>query len=273
MQYTKWIPLKEFSGFIVSETGLIAKIIKPYPNRKGYLRQMIRPEGSLNVTYIHRLIAETFIPNPDNKKTVNHKNRNVQDNRVSNLEWMTNDENLTHKHTTKRADTVVPELWGNELWMWLAKFEDYIVSDLGRIAKIIKAKPNDKGYLKVKFSTPNGRVDRYVQRLVAASWLENPYNLETVNHKNHDRSDNSVGNLEWMSRSDNTKHSFLNPKQRVMPDRKGEKHHNSKLTTASVIEIRAKRAIGIPMNVLADFYNVSDSLINLIDKRKAWKHV
>lgn len=272
MQYTKWIPLKEFSGFIVSDTGLIAKLIKPYPNRKGYFRQNFKNDGN-NIRYIHRLIAESFIPNPGNRKTVNHKNRNVQDNRVCNLEWMTNYENLIHRHTTERAVAAIPTLDPNETWKYLAEFPDFIVSDLGRIAKISKPKPNETGYLKLKFSTPNGRVDRYVQRLVAASWLENPYGLETVNHKNHNRSDNSVKNLEWMSRSDNTKHSFLNPKQRVMPDRRGEKHHNSKLTTENVIEIKRKIALGLPQNYIADLYNVSDSLINAINVGRAWTHV
>lgn len=273
MQYTKWIPLKEFSGFIVSETGLIAKLIKPQPNIKGYFRQAFRSGSDFNIRYIHRLIAQSFIPNPDNRKTVNHKNRNVQDNRVSNLEWMTNDENLAHRYSTQRAVTSVPELELNERWVFLIEFPDFMVSDLGRIAKISKPKPNQTGYLKLKFVTPHGRVDRYVQRLVAASWLDNPHNLDTVNHKNHDRSDNSVSNLEWMSRSDNTKHSFTNTKPRVEPDRKGEKHPGSKLTTANVIEIKRKIALGIPQNYIADLYNVSHSLINAINVGRAWTHI
>lgn len=51
-------------------------------------------------TYAHRIIALTFIPNPDNKPYVNHKNGNKKDNSVSNLEWVTQKENMQHAHET-----------------------------------------------------------------------------------------------------------------------------------------------------------------------------
>lgn len=68
------------------------KVVKPQPNGKGYLRVSIG--GKLQ--FVHRLVAEKYIPNPQNKEQVNHKDGNKWNNSVDNLEWTTNDENRKH---------------------------------------------------------------------------------------------------------------------------------------------------------------------------------
>ncbi len=56
-------------------------------------------DGNKRITFrSHRLVAEAFIPNPTNKKEVNHKNKDRSDNRVENLEWATGWENTQHKY-------------------------------------------------------------------------------------------------------------------------------------------------------------------------------
>ena len=65
------------------------------PDSKGYLRVQLFNHGKR--TYkVHRLVAQTFIPNPENKPQVNHIDGNKKNNCVANLEWCTNQENQTH---------------------------------------------------------------------------------------------------------------------------------------------------------------------------------
>ena len=65
-------------------------------DKHGYVRVDIYENGKPIRERMHRLVANTFIPNPDNKPQVNHKNGNKMDNAVSNLEWATAKENMEH---------------------------------------------------------------------------------------------------------------------------------------------------------------------------------
>lgn len=76
------------------------RIMKPMLNRKGYYKYHLssnKKEGYRTSKLAHRLVAEAFIPNPDNKPQVNHKDGNKLNNHVENLEWVTNEENHEHK--------------------------------------------------------------------------------------------------------------------------------------------------------------------------------
>jgi len=95
--------IKEYDNYFASRKGEIYSDkngelfkLKPYLINTGYAIVSIRnDEGQITKT-VHRIIAETFIPNPNNKKQVNHINCDKEDNRVENLEWVTCSEN--HKH-------------------------------------------------------------------------------------------------------------------------------------------------------------------------------
>ena len=85
------------SDYVITKQGEVIKKrngrkVKPQPNGKGYLRVSIG--GKLQ--FVHRLVAELYIPNPDNKMQVNHKDGNKLNNSVDNLEWVTNQENRNH---------------------------------------------------------------------------------------------------------------------------------------------------------------------------------
>jgi hypothetical protein len=71
-------------------------IRKPFITSVGYYMITLSKSGRINQYVVHRLIAAAFIPNPENKPQVNHKNLDKKDNRLDNLEWVTVSENAKH---------------------------------------------------------------------------------------------------------------------------------------------------------------------------------
>ena len=77
--------------------------LKGWKTERGYRRVELNGKSFL----VHRLVAEHFLPNPLNKETVNHKNEIKDDNRVENLEWMTNRENHNYGTRNKRVSVAL----------------------------------------------------------------------------------------------------------------------------------------------------------------------
>ncbi|CDD75562.1 prophage LambdaSa2 HNH endonuclease family protein [Cryptobacterium sp. CAG:338] len=113
----KWAPVSGYEGiYEISDDGRIRSLDRWHTGKDGrrvpYKGRMIAPgigvngykvvslwkNGKGKSVYIHRLVAETFIKNPENKKTVNHKDGNRTNNNVSNLEWATYSENNLHEY-------------------------------------------------------------------------------------------------------------------------------------------------------------------------------
>ena len=84
------------------DTSIKGVIIAPYIPEDGYLRVSLYKNGHKRNEKVHSLVARTFIPNPENKKTVNHIDENKLNNTVENLEWMTNSENVNYGTRVQR---------------------------------------------------------------------------------------------------------------------------------------------------------------------------
>ena len=128
----------------------------------------------------------------------------------------------------------------------------------------------EQGYLQVGLYNNNEEKKYLVHRLVAETFLPNPDNKPEVNHKNGNKRDNRVCNLEWTTAQENTKHAF----DTGLIDRKGEKNGQSKLTDQKVLEIRNRhKTEGLDYSQLAKEYNVSPSLIGQIVRGNCWTHL
>lgn len=102
---SKAIQIKDYPNYYVTDTGDIysrsnrlngrIRKLKPTKDKNGY---MVVYLGKSNKKLVHRLVAQAFIPNPENKPQVNHKNGNKKDNMVKNLEWVTISENGLHAY-------------------------------------------------------------------------------------------------------------------------------------------------------------------------------
>lgn len=93
------------------------KILKPFRNYQGYLRiRLVDKDGNRKMFGIHRIIAMTFIPNPDNKPCIDHINAIRDDNRVENLRWCTIMENAHNPITEKKYRAAMMAQRGKTLY-------------------------------------------------------------------------------------------------------------------------------------------------------------
>ncbi len=271
--------------------------LKPYVGRSGYQQVNLFINGVGKTMPVHRLIAITFIPNPDELRVVNHRNGVKTDNFVSNLEWTSHQENTQHavdtglidickwsqevrvidietgetetfmsevqcaerfgctsqnvhraikfgsilkKHykaefvsteaqTTDRKESIskwrentpVPVWIDGKMWLngkecklipgsqdHYASPDGYIISNAGKIPIVKKPHLNQKtGYRQVRININGVYKSRTVHRIIAETYIPNPEGHEVVNHRNGQKTDNSVSNLEWASQSENMQHA------------------------------------------------------------------
>lgn len=101
-----WLDIEGYQHkYQVSNTGKVKALnyrrtgkeqIIAFKENKGYLEVALWKNGKRKIFLVHRLVAQTFIPNPENLPQVNHKDENKTNNIVANLEWMTSKENINY---------------------------------------------------------------------------------------------------------------------------------------------------------------------------------
>ena len=223
-----WKPIKGYDGiYEVSSLGRVrlldrvgirkdgspyrwkGHLLKPktYSRHYSKVRLVIKGESDREL-HVHRLVAEAFIPNPDNLPHVRHKNGDIYDNRADNLEW------CEQGNVSQSED--------GEQWKPVVGYEGkYEVSNHGRVrsvdhivthpnsqngedaeylhhGRILKQITNPKGYYMVGINDHDG-IHRLkpVHQLVARAWVPGWYEGAIVNHKDECKTNNRPDNLEW----------------------------------------------------------------------------
>lgn len=101
-----WKDIEGYEGlYEISSLGNVrrapsGRILKQNKNSYGYSHVGLSKEGKVKMICVHRLIANAFIPNPQNKPQVNHIDGNKSNNSISNLEWVSQKENIIHAFKT-----------------------------------------------------------------------------------------------------------------------------------------------------------------------------
>lgn len=145
--------------------------------------------------------------------------------------------------------------------------DDYEITRDGKVINkqtghTLAPQPNGKGYLRVSI----GKKLMFIHRLVAEKYIPNPENKPQVNHKDGNKLNNCVDNLEWVTNQENRNHAVDNDLQVT-----GEKCSWAKLTEENVKEIRANP--GYENEYWARKFKVSRSTISDVVNYRTWKHI
>ncbi|KKN83082.1 hypothetical protein LCGC14_0303480 [marine sediment metagenome] len=203
-------------------------MMKKLPNKAkdGHLRVRLHKKGKVRTIKISRLVAEAFIPNPDNLKWVRRKNLDNTDDRIENLEWFSPVEKQLPE-PAKIAEEIAEEKAYAEHIMTLelkpvVGYEGlYSVDRMGSIYshrnKMKKRIPSKGRYYRIGLAK-NGKSRTFsVARITAEAFIPNPENKPQINHKNLDKHDNRVENLEWCTKFENMAHAMNARQNKVHP--------------------------------------------------------
>jgi predicted XRE-type DNA-binding protein len=163
-----------------------------------------------------------------------------------------------------------------EVWKTIKGFEDYEVSNYGNVRnikknKILKSKKDRSGYLSLSLYLNGVKKFKYIHRLIALNFIEEIEGKPFVNHKDGNKLNNLISNLEWCTHKENCQHSIKNKLQIPFI---GEQCGNSKLKEKDVLKIRnLYNKENISQQKIAKIYNITQANVYSIVNLKTWKHI
>jgi hypothetical protein len=159
----------------------------------------------------------------------------------------------------------------------IPEFPEYLVSSDGKIYSRkrslipteLKLDTNKFGYGQITLFNGAIKMKKRVHRLVAEAFIPRTTDTFVVNHKDGNKQNNHVDNLEWCSQSDNIKHAYAHGLRKPL----GSRHFSSKLTEEKVREIRKLIADGLNNPQIAARYGVVAKSISDIRVGNSWRNV
>lgn len=158
----QWKQLNECNDYMISSYGRMKslkhgreKILSYRYTQDGYIQYSVSINGKPKTIRAARAVAEYFIPNPDNKPTVNHIDGNKQNNHVENLEWATLSEQMNHAYANDLKKPTQGYLQGNAV---------LTESEVKEIRRIYKARDSEFGMLALadKYGVSSSVINRVV---------------------------------------------------------------------------------------------------------------
>ena len=183
---------------------ITGKPVKPKIDVRGF--KVIRLKDGTH-KYLHLLVAEYFVKNPLRYPNVRHINGDRSDNRAENLEWVPYKREPDVNYGIKIPQSYIDKGWraiqdkGKKIYA-ANKEGEIICITTGEECKQMVSLAT--GYSMV---TINGH-NQLVHRIIAKTFIPNPYNLPMINHKNENKTDNRVENLEWCTNKYNVNYSL-----------------------------------------------------------------
>lgn len=213
------------SDYIIYDDGrcyseLSQKFLTPQMSSK-YPSYNLTLNGKKKKTKVHRMVAETFLPKIEGKEIVNHKDGDTHNYKLENLEWVTPKENAKHAVVTGLLPTTDQngvfldkdlEIEGEE-WLPVKEFPNYLVSSFGRIMnkntnRILKGCISNNGYHQINLWKNNKGTSVLTHKLVY-SYFNQDFDLKgyVINHKDGDKTNNQLNNLEKITYQENNLHA------------------------------------------------------------------
>lgn len=117
-----FIKIKDYENYTINEEGIIINIkgkeLKPYIHPTGYKIVDLYKDGKRKHFKLHILLAQTFIPNPNNYKIIDHIDRNKLNNNLDNLRWVTSSENNLNKNIKGGCISYEEKVNGDKIYIY-----------------------------------------------------------------------------------------------------------------------------------------------------------